>query len=209
MPRLSRAESQARTREKLLATAKESFLREGYAATSLEKIADAAGYSKGAVYSNFRNKDELCLAVIDAVRAERAASLGEAVSGLTSLGERIAAFQRWAERNIGDRAWTALEVEFAVHAARDPALSRELTRRDKVVRDTVVSLVTGHASELGIALPMPAEDVAIALLSLGIGLGVQRALDPSVPVRALPELLRLLSGDAGRSNTAKPRSAKR
>jgi AcrR family transcriptional regulator len=39
------------------------FLRDGYAATSLEKVADEAGYSKGAVYSNFWNKDELCLAV--------------------------------------------------------------------------------------------------------------------------------------------------
>lgn len=196
MPRLSRAESQARTREKLLATAKEVFLRDGYAAASLEKIADTAGFSKGAVYSNFRNKDELCLAVIDAVRTERATSLGEAIAGSMSLPDRIAAFQGWAECNIGDRAWTALEVEFAIHAARDPALSVELARRDALVRGMVKSLVVAHASELGIALPLPAEDVAVALLSLGVGLGVQRALDPTLSVRALPELVRLLAGVA-------------
>src|SRR5262245_17031474 len=104
MPRLSRAESQARTRDKLLAVARTSFLRDGYAATSLDKIAEAAGFSKGAVYSNFANKDELCLAVIDAIRADQAAALGQAMAGLTTLEEVLAAFEKWAERNVGDRA---------------------------------------------------------------------------------------------------------
>src|SRR4051812_14117980 len=112
MPRLSRAESQARTRHKLLATAKTCFLRDGYAATSLEGIAEAAGYSKGAVYSNFESKDELCLAVLDAVRSERAMALTEAVAGRETLEDRIEALESWADRNIGDRAWTSLEVEF-------------------------------------------------------------------------------------------------
>lgn len=194
MPRLSRAESQARTREKLLTTAKEVFLREGYAVASLEKIADAAGFSKGAVYSNFRSKDELCLAVIDAIRVERAESLGRAIAGSTSLSERIAAFQGWAERNIGDRAWTGLEAEFAIHAARDPALGSELAQRDKVMRELVTSLVVAHVAELGITLPLPAEDIAVALLSLGVGLGIQRALDPTLSIQALPELMRFLAG---------------
>src|SRR5438105_1096151 len=115
MRRLSRTESQARTRDKLVATAKASFLRYGYAQTSLDQIAEAAGFSKGAVYSNFANKDELCLLVLDAIRADRVAQLAEAVAGARSLDERLEALQRWADKNIGDRAWTALEVEFGVH----------------------------------------------------------------------------------------------
>src|ERR1041384_2785727 len=73
MARMTRAESQANTRAQLLATARQMFFTDGYHPTSLEKVADAAGYSKGAVYSNFRNKDELCVAVLDEVRAERLA----------------------------------------------------------------------------------------------------------------------------------------
>src|SRR5262245_27653574 len=107
MRRLSRAESQARTRDKLLDVAKTAFLRDGYAATSLDHIAEAAGFSKGAVYSNFNSKDELCLAVLDTIRAERAATLATAIAGLDTLDDRLAAFERWAERNVGDRAWTA------------------------------------------------------------------------------------------------------
>lgn len=73
MARLTRAESQARTREQLIETAKQLFLRDGYSVTSLERVADEAGYSKGAVYSNFRNKDELCLAVLDRIHDEQVA----------------------------------------------------------------------------------------------------------------------------------------
>jgi len=196
MPRLSRAESQARTRAKLLETAKACFLRDGYSATSLEGIADAAGFSKGAVYSNFANKDELCLEVLDAIRADRAASLVAAVSGPTSLDGRIAAFEAWAEKHIGDRAWTSLEVEFAIHASRDRRLGRELARRTKAIHATVVETVRGQASRGGLELPMPPEDVAVALLSLGIGLGVQRAMVPSVSVRSLGKVARLLAGVA-------------
>ncbi len=87
MARMTRAESQAQTRSQLVATARQMFFTDGYHPTSLEKVADAAGYSKGAVYSNFRNKDELCTAVIDEIRAER---LGE-VLGLVSQPDRFEA----------------------------------------------------------------------------------------------------------------------
>jgi AcrR family transcriptional regulator len=193
MARLTRAESQARTREKLLAMAKASFLRDGYAATSLDKIAEMAGFSKGAVYSNFKNKDELCLLVLDTIRTERAAALGQAIAGLTSLDDRLAAFQKWAEKNVGDRAWTALEVEFGVHAARHPELSRSLAARGKTIRDMISVAVGSYMKELDVSLPMSADDVAAALLSLGIGLGMQRAIDPSMPVRVLSDLVRLLA----------------
>ncbi|MPY83521.1 MAG: TetR family transcriptional regulator [Actinophytocola sp.] len=196
MPRLSRAESQARTREQLVATAKELFLRDGYGPTSLDKVADAAGYSKGAVYSNFRNKDELCLAVLDDIHAEQAARIAEVVTGSTTVEERITRFQEWAERNIGDQAWTALEVEFAINARRDERLRAELAQRDKGIRDVIANLVTANSTEFGIDLPLSADDAATALLSLGIGLGIQRAVDPSIPVTVLTEVMRLVAGRA-------------
>ncbi|MQA61791.1 MAG: TetR family transcriptional regulator [Actinophytocola sp.] len=194
MPRLSRAESQARTREQLVATAKELFLRDGYGPTSLERVADAAGYSKGAVYSNFRNKNELCLAVLDAIHAEQTARIVEVISGTRTLEERLTKFEEWAERHIGDQAWTALEVEFAVNARRDERLCAELASRDKVIRDLIASLVTANGEELGIEVPMPAGDIATALLSLGIGLGIQRAIDPTISASVLTDVIRLVVG---------------
>jgi AcrR family transcriptional regulator len=193
MVRLTRAESQARTRAQLVATAKELFLRDGYGVTSLEKVADEAGYSKGAVYSNFRNKDELCLAVLDEIHAAQAMMIAEAISGAITIEERLAAFEAWAEANVGNEAWTALEVEFAVSARRDSTVRAELAKRDRAIRDMVALLITRQAADFGVTLPMPAETAATALLSLGIGLGMRRAIDPTIPVSVLTDTLKLLA----------------
>ncbi|MGQ0840606.1 TetR/AcrR family transcriptional regulator [Actinokineospora sp.] len=190
MPRLTRAESQARTRELLVATAKQLFLRDGYHATSLEKVADAAGFSKGAVYSNFRNKDELCLAVLDDIHAEQLLAIAQAIGG-KPLDDAIAVFSEWAERMIGDEGWTVLEVEFAVQARRDPALRAELAARDRAVRAAITALAQDLSDRTGPG-PLPPADLATALLSLGIGLGIQRVIDPTLPVHVLADTLRVL-----------------
>ncbi|MGC7194485.1 helix-turn-helix domain-containing protein, partial [Mycobacteroides abscessus subsp. abscessus] len=57
--RLSRAEKRVQTRQRLLDAAAETFARKGFATASLDEIAEAAGFSIGAVYSNFASKDDL------------------------------------------------------------------------------------------------------------------------------------------------------
>jgi AcrR family transcriptional regulator len=194
MPRTTRAESQAHTRESLVRTATRAFLRDGYLATSLEKVADEAGYSKGAVYSNFRNKNELCLAVLDGIQGEQTQQIVQAMVGSATLEERLAAFHSWADETIGDPAWTGLEFEFATHVRRDPALRAALAKREETVRALVAAVITRNAEELGLAPPVPADEAAAALLSLGIGLGVRRMVDPSTPVQVLTDMVRLLLG---------------
>lgn len=194
MARLTRAESQARTREQLIATAKDLFLADGYWATSLEKVADAAGYSKGAVYSNFRNKDDLCLAVLDLIHTEQAMRIVASMAEGETLADRLAGFERWAESTIGDESWTSLEVEFATNVRNDERLRAELAQRDATIRGIIAALIKSALEEFDLKLPMPAEDLAAALLSLGIGLGVQRAIDPTIPVRVLTNTIRMLVG---------------
>lgn len=190
MARLTRAQSQARTRELLVATARRMFLTDGYHATSLDRVADTAGFSKGAVYSNFRNKDELCLAVLDDIHAGHIDEIAALVVGRTRE-EAIAAFAGWAARMIGDEGWTVLEVEFAVQARRDPALRAELAARDRSVHGVIEALATAWADRDGPAA-LPPADLATALLSLGIGLGIQRVIDPDIGVHVLTDTLRAL-----------------
>ena len=76
MARMTRKESHALTRERLVETAKRLFMADGYNVTPLEKVATEAGFSKGAVYSNFATKHELGLAVIDVVLITAIATLG-------------------------------------------------------------------------------------------------------------------------------------
>jgi AcrR family transcriptional regulator len=190
MARMTRAESQAQTRSQLVETAKRMFFTDGYHPTSLEKVADAAGYSKGAVYSNFRNKDELCTAVLDEIRAER---LGEVLEIIArpDTPSRIEALRAWADRVIGDPGWTSLEVEFAVHARRDEKLRADLAAG---LDNILEMLSTGVESADNPDLKMPGREAATTMLALGAGLGLLRSIDPSIPVNGLIDTLRLITG---------------
>ena len=189
MARMTRAERQAQTRTQLIATARQMFFTDGYHPTSLEKVAAAAGYSKGAVYSNFRNKDELCAAVLDGIRAER---LTDAI-GLFTQPDRFEALREWAKRVIGDPGWTPLEAEFAMHARLN-----EKSRTDMAARlDGIIEmLATSFEAADDIDMKLPGREAATTMLGLGIGLGLMRSIDPSIPVNGLVDCLRLLAGQS-------------
>ena len=192
MARLTRSESQARTRAHLVATARDLFLADGYAATSLEKVADEAGYSKGAVYSNFKNKKELCLEVLGLIHATKGQEIAEALGGGDTMEERLEAFQAWAEKTLGDVGWTMLEFELIVLSRHDPELRDALTATLGVAREITVTLLKSFTDSLGVVLPVPAEVAAGGILSLGVGLGIQRAIDPTISARVVTDNLRVL-----------------
>ncbi|KIA63569.1 TetR/AcrR family transcriptional regulator [Nocardia vulneris] len=192
MARLTRSESQARTRADLIATARDLFLADGYASTSLERVAEEAGYSKGAVYSNFRTKKELGLEVLELIHATKFQEVTDLLAASDDFDERLERFQEWAEHTVGDVGWTMLEFEFATVARDDPALQAALVSSLSVLRGAVAAQVQTLADTIGIELPVPVEDAATGILSMGIGLGMQRAIDPSIPARLITDALRML-----------------
>ncbi|HKS43554.1 MAG TPA: TetR/AcrR family transcriptional regulator [Amycolatopsis sp.] len=204
MPRLTRAESQAHTRDRLIATATELFLRDGYSGTSLGKVAQAAGYSKGAVYSNFRSKDELCLAVLDRIRAERDATMAESLSTAEGPEDLLRAFSAWWERVTSDETWMMLEIEYLTHARRDPKLRHQMAVRNAEVRRSITQLLTSCLDRCGLGLPVPPEVVGIALYGMSIGLGLLRSVDGDLDLGALPAVLQTLVTAGGPDATPPP-----
>src|SRR3954452_24654908 len=105
--RETRAEKQARTRADLLAAATVVFARRGYHGASVEEIAEEAGYSHGAVYSNFDGKADLFLAVFEDYMAERARELAATQAGIgddAPLEARARSLaDQWMERFASDR----------------------------------------------------------------------------------------------------------
>lgn len=170
------------------------FLRDGYAATSLEKVAEEAGFSKGAVYSNFDGKDALCLAVLDTLHRDVADAVLGSLSSGTTLDEALATFDVWAEARLGDPDWSALEAEFAARSRRDPVLRQALQERNDRIRGLIAGALADTCERHGLTLPMDVDDLASALLSLGIGLGVQRALNPGLRVQVLSDVIRVMTG---------------
>jgi AcrR family transcriptional regulator len=131
MPRMTREESQAQTRAKLISVAQTLFTRDGYAATSLERIADEAGFSKGAVYSNFDGKESLFLDVLDAYGKASLASILAATQDVQSIAEAIECLARWSDRQSRTGNWPALIVEYARHAKPTSAFRKA---QEKVLR---------------------------------------------------------------------------
>src|SRR5438874_13496220 len=102
--RLTRAESRERTRMRIVDAATVLFLRGGFQATSLEQVAEEAGYTVGAVYSNFESKTAVGVAVIDELYAAEEQRLAELLAKLPD-GETDGVFDAlssWADSTIGD-----------------------------------------------------------------------------------------------------------
>ena len=178
--RVSRAERQRQTRERLIEVAGDMFLDVGYAGTSLDKVALEAGFSKGAVYSNFAGKEELCMAVLDEIHAEKIRLVQQVFAEDASLDVRLKNFVEWTRSSLGEPQWTALEAEIAAVARHNEWVATELVKRHREVRRLIVTLIEATVADAGLETTIPVEDVATALLALGAGLGGLRALDPRI-----------------------------
>jgi AcrR family transcriptional regulator len=189
--RLTRAESQQRTRELIVEAATRLFLRDGFRVTSLEQIAEEAGFTRGAVYSNFDGKTAMGIAVIDELYAREERKLETTARRLEGAGPDaiFAALSAWADETIGDPAWTRLEIEIAASSAHDAAHRAATAARYARLRERCVELFAElFPGEQTVDRPT----VATAIVGLALGIGAQRAADPSIPGSTLSDILRAL-----------------
>jgi AcrR family transcriptional regulator len=180
--RLTRAEQQVRTRTRLIEAATKVFARRGFHQASVEEIAEEAGYSHGAVYSNFDGKGELFLAVFEDYMAERVRELADTQTALPDdappEARARALADQWMDRLDRDRQSVALHMEFIAHADREPELARRFGERSSVMREAVSRYIAQYQQETGEELAMSADDLAIVLRSLGIGLAIESLGSP-------------------------------
>jgi AcrR family transcriptional regulator len=155
------------------------FARRGFQAATVEEIAEQAGFSHGAVYSNFAGKEDLFLAVFEAYMSARVAEVAHAGEGAGTLAERArAGADQWMRRFNADREAFLLHLEFIIHAARDPNLSRQLGERMATVRVEIERLLLERQTRSGAALPMPPGELALIMRALGIGLAIEALNQP-------------------------------
>jgi AcrR family transcriptional regulator len=180
--RRTRAETRVQTREYLLAAAAAVFARRGYGSASIEEIAEEAGYSHGAVYSNFAGKTDLFLAVFEDYMAERARELAEAQADLppdAPLPARARALaDQWMERLGRDPQSFALHMEFIAQAGRDPELARRFGTRSAALREAIAGYIDHYRREAGLEILIGSEDLALILRALGIGIAVEALVSP-------------------------------
>jgi hypothetical protein len=89
---------------------------------------------------------------------------------------------------------STLEIEFASQARNNPDLRRAFAQRAAAIRTAIAALIAAGARERGVELTLPPEQLATTVLSVGLGLALQRAFDPSVSARALTDTIRIIVG---------------
>jgi len=175
----TRRERQEQTRELLLDAAAMVFARRGYHEASVEEIASEAGFSTGAVYSNFAGKEELFLALADREVEKQVAEIHAVAESVEAGGEAAAeAGRQFQELLKRDRDWPLLFYEFWSFGVRNARIQGEFARRRQAVQDALAETLDRLAAQLGFELRFPAPMLATAISATLNGLAFERAADP-------------------------------
>jgi AcrR family transcriptional regulator len=170
--RLTREQSRHRTRDLLVSAATRVFAREGYAGASVDAIAGQAGFTVGALYSNFATKQELFLAVFERHCAGELAALRALADTATSAQELLAAITaRFATMGQEEREWWQLSTELWLYAQRHPDAARRLAAVHAEARQVIAGAL-GHGGE-----PLTGE-VAALVHALWAGFMHYRLISP-------------------------------
>ena len=178
-PRLRTRPKRDATRAAVLDCAQALFAAKGFHRTTVEDIAAAAGFSRGAVYSSFPNKEQVFLALLRRRLALQAETVAAAVAAAPEGAARAQALGRaLAEFAAREPGWTPLLMEFWAYALRDPALKNALVDLRREVRQAAASTipdVRGAAVEGGLS----DSTIALLIFALANGLGMEWATDPA------------------------------
>ena len=190
--RLSRAESQARTRQALLDAAGEVFVERGLHRTSVEAIAARAGYTRGAFYSNFASKEELFAELLQSTvyrayrdMAERQLETDEPLPTARESAETLASIQAHPDGRWMFRLW----LELLLEAGRDEKMRALAVEFWRTNRELIGKIMEKRFEQLGREPPLSPTTFGSALIALDIGLAIQHYVDPeTVPLDAYPDV---------------------
>ena len=146
----------------------------------MDEIALEAGYTKGAVYSNFESKEDLFFAVYER-RAKRVSAEYERAIREAGLDRR----KRTPRRAGGAatrprRRWLAVFFEFWAHVVRRPELRERFANIHARVQEPLVGAMERIVEERGISLPVEARQYTVAVYAMSVGLSLERLTQPEV-----------------------------
>jgi AcrR family transcriptional regulator len=187
----TRKESQARTREALMESAATLAVRRGIEGASLDEVAGLAGVTKGAVYANFSNKEDLFLSMLDAHFEARLEELDRIMSTEADPDAQAREAAQGLMRVLAAQPeWHQLFFEFAVHATRNEAFREQLVARNRLLRERLANLLAQRVERLGIDPIVPPADVAAMAFAMANGIALERLLEPeAVPDTMFGDML--------------------
>lgn len=174
---LTRAESQAQTRQELLDAAVQMFYANGYHATSIAAIAAEAGRTIGAVYSNFDSKEALCLEVLRNRFMSEAARLVEVtVAAGESVDARLEALSTWWSKLASETSLLVLTAEYLISTVYDEGQTTANRAVIERFKESARLLLEDMVPEAASKVDPGIDDAIDAAVSTGIGLAIVQAM---------------------------------
>jgi AcrR family transcriptional regulator len=176
--RLTREEKKAQTRERLIEAAARVFAEKGFATTSLDEVADAAGLTKGAVYSNFENKEDLVEAVLRA-HQDRQSGISDVARSSSTLEERQQVAARLFTESVARErdAWL-LFLDFTTYALRNPAVYADFLTRHRAGHKRIANMIEENTPQVGRTFKTDADRAALIFEIVGNGIALEQLIDP-------------------------------
>lgn len=185
--RATQADRTATTRKKLISAAARIFACDGFEAARLEEIAAAAGYTRGALYANFKDKEDLFFALLEDWIGERVSELDELLrKEASNPEEKLRTLRCYYAQCAKDRRLVLLSLEFTLYAIRHPAAHARLRTRKRRLRAHGTELIRkitrsrgdSQSSAERSSLPVSANATTAALGALSNALLLEHVVDP-------------------------------
>jgi AcrR family transcriptional regulator len=184
-----RAERKEQTKAELVEAALVVFSRRGFHGASLDDIAEEAGYTKGAVYSNFAGKDDLFLAVLEEHFRRRAEAYAGFIFDQEEIEDSYRAVARfWRDSNEREPEMARLIAEFLVHASRQESLREAAREVRELGIDAITGLVDALAARHGVEFTLPTRELVRGSGALNRGLAIEQLIDPDLPGEVFEEM---------------------
>ncbi|GAA4908859.1 TetR/AcrR family transcriptional regulator [Streptomyces coeruleoprunus] len=177
--RLTREESRQRTKDRLLAAAAELFAERGVTGTSIEQIAERAGYTRGAFYGNFADKHEVVRELLLQRTRTEMREVEELSREAQSFGDLLDLLRAWNRARAQHLTpWLSLRLELLLHALRTPQLRPDLADRELLARDAIGDGIRRELARRNVRPPADPAFLALVVHSLEDGLLIQHLLRP-------------------------------
>jgi AcrR family transcriptional regulator len=185
--RLTREQSRDQTRQRLLDAAQDIFTKKGFVAASVEDIAAAAGYTRGAFYSNFGGKPELFLELLKRDHVGIMSRLHSIFDDQASRADMEARLLQYYSECYRDNECYLLWVEAKLQASRDAKFRAQFNAFRRELLQTTTAYIVAFSEKVGTPLPMPAEELALGLSALIDGMQFYYSSDPQAVTEELTE----------------------
>jgi AcrR family transcriptional regulator len=179
-PSRVRRPTREETRSRLLDAAAVVFIDRGIGAASVEEIAEAAGFSRGAFYSNFADKDEIVLALLERMSQQSVAEIEQLMIDHPDPDDYVRATQAMLrqERRRDGLHHPVLSTELVLYSLRNPKARPLLKARLDRSQEVIWRVIERNATSLGLAPAGNRRGIAAMINALDDGFGLHAIIDP-------------------------------